>query len=50
MGSRTPAIAATSVDQPAVALSTTGVAMSPLVVRTPAHLAAVGVDAGDLGA
>ena len=38
-----------SVDQPAVALSTTRVAMSPRVVRTPADPAIGHVDAGDLG-
>src|SRR5262249_56538020 len=35
MGSRTPASAATRVDQPAVQLGTPGVAMSPRVVGTP---------------
>src|SRR5215469_1759481 len=35
IGSLTPAMSQISVDQPAVALSTTRVAMSPRVVRTP---------------
>ena len=37
MGSRRPDSFATTLDQPAVALSTTPHEMSPFVVRTPRH-------------